>query len=191
MNFLISLLLTSRILTLFTGTVTDKSSAYFSPPEIVLTARDVRMNCAINNAYPDELKKLAETGTPIYLYVFAELKWNGDVSVSKTFVESRLYYDLGAKRYLVTKSGIADTSLSSGLDSAITAAAVFKGIPLFQLSAIQQNEVYQIEIYAVLGKTRVEALENKEIDLMYYWNYKRPVIRTEKLSGKQFFMNEK
>ena len=35
----------------------------------------------------------------------------------------------------------------------------------------------------VLGRTRVEALDNKEIDCMYYWNYKRPGFTTSAIRG--------
>jgi hypothetical protein len=38
---------------------------------------------------------------------------------------------------------------------------------------------------AILGKVRVEALDNKEIDCMYYWNYKRPGLTIKPISGKQ------
>lgn len=35
---------------------------------------EVRLSCSLINAYPEELKRLAGTGTPVVMYLFVELK---------------------------------------------------------------------------------------------------------------------
>jgi hypothetical protein len=188
MELLISILLSTRLLTFFTGSI-PVNQAYFSEPRIYLTSTEVRMTCVLNNAWPEELKKLIETGTPIVQYLFVELKdKKTGATVKKTFQESTLTYDLIGKYYCVRKNNDPDTICFAALDTAAMRSNMFSGLKIFSLENIQEDRNYFITIYAVLGKTRVEALNNKTIDLMYYWDYKRPSIRTEVFTGKQILI---
>lgn len=192
MNFIIGLLAAARSLTFLTNLIgAPAAPAHFTQPELRVAAREVRMSLALENAYPGELRKLAGTGTAITLYVYVELLENKKKEpVNITVVESRLWYDLINKEYRVTRNFAPDTLVFTAPDSALAAAARFENFAVFGLNKIQKREKYSLNIYAVLGKTRVEALEGHSIDLMYYWDFKRPSARTEPYAGNLFFAKQ-
>jgi hypothetical protein len=97
-------------------------------------------------------------------------------------------YDVIERCYRVSRYPARDTVVFDNLDSAVAASAAMVGVPLFSLEKINPGEYYTIVTYAVLGKTLVEALHDKQIDLMYYWDYKRPSFRTEKIKGAQLLV---
>jgi hypothetical protein len=190
MNFIISIIFAVKSVLLFTGAVApDKSAAFFDQPQIILTENEVKMTCSLHNAFPEELKKLAATGTEITLYLFVEVN-STEGLVSQTVVENKLRYDLIHKKFSMTKNA-GDTASFSTLDSALAQACGFSRLSILPLSKVDRNGSYTIISYAVLGKALVEALENHSIDLMYYWNYKRPTIRTERIRGAEFFAYKK
>jgi hypothetical protein len=75
----------------------------------------------------------------------------------------------------------------ANIDTAIAEASMFYEVPVITPERIHADQEYWLNVYAILGKTRIEALGNKEIDLMYYWDYKRPSIKTEAFTGDQLF----
>jgi hypothetical protein len=186
MEFIISLLMGTRLLTLFGGGLGNDEAPFFMPPQIVITAGEVRLNCALANAFPKELKKLAQTATPVVVYLFIEIQ-NGDrrQPAKKITVESRLVYDMIGHAYCVTGSRSLDTLRFALLDSAIAASMSFKDVPLLSKKEVRSDLAYTVTAQAVLGKVRVEALDNQEIDCMYYWDYKRPSLKTEEIAGEQ------
>ncbi|OGJ84895.1 MAG: hypothetical protein A2487_07270 [Candidatus Raymondbacteria bacterium RifOxyC12_full_50_8] len=188
MSFIISIVFAVKSILLFTGAVAqDKSAAYFDQPQIIVVGEEVKMSCGLHNAFPDELKKLAATGTEIPLYFFIEIKTSpSQGTLHQTIIEHTLRYDLIAKQYWVVRKPAMDTLGFASADSAIAQACTFPRFSAFPLSIIDKDKMYTITSYAVLGKAMVEALENHSIDLMYYWNYKRPTIKTEKIPGGQF-----
>jgi hypothetical protein len=186
MEIIISLLMGTRLLTLLGGGVGhDAAAVAFLPPQLIIAHDEIRLNCRIVNAFPEELKKLIATATPVVMYLFIEVDENGE-SVKKVTVESKLVYDMIAKSFAVTQSLTGDTMRTGSLDSAITASSDFKSIPLIVRSNIKPDGRYSVTAFAVLGKTVVEALNNKEIDCMYFWDFKRPSFKTEKIKGAQF-----
>ena len=67
----------------------------------------------------------------------------------------------------------------------------FRHVPVAPLGLIHEHKSYHISTHAVLGKAKVEALQKRDIDLMYYWEFKRPSMRTEKFTGRQFLQSGK
>jgi len=63
-------------------------------------------------------------------------------------------------------------------------AAAFDDIPVCTAGVIDTSSSYYFVAYAILGKTTVAALNNRQIDCMYYWNYKRPMIKTGLVPGR-------
>jgi hypothetical protein len=160
--------------------------------QVLLTRDDVRVRCTVANAYSGELRKLAQSGTPILLYVFAEARQvRKDSLVSNAVAENKLELDLVAKQYRVTRSAGQDTVVSPNLDSALAATARCSGLAVLPKEKVQPATSYYFVVWAVLGKTRVEALANKEIDLMYFWRYNRPTLKTEPFKGEQFLASTK
>ena len=192
MNFIIGLLAAARGLTFLTNLIgAPATPVHFTQPELRVAAREVRMSLALENAYPDELKKLAGTGTVVPLYVYVELlEGKKKAPVNTAVIESRVWYDLINREYRVTKNFTPDTMVFQAPDSALAAAARFENFAVFNLDKIQKREKYSLNIYAVLGKARVEALEGHHMDLMYYWDFKRPSARTEPYAGNMFFMKQ-
>lgn len=189
MEILISIIMGTRLLTLFGGGLGhDAASVSFLPPRILIAHEEVRLSCSLINAYPEELKNLAKTATPVVIYLFVELKESEKSQpVKKVTIESRLQYDLIAKVYSVIRSTGPDTVRSASLDSAIRYSCTFENIPIVRRDEIASNTDYSLSSYAVLGKTKIEALHDKEVDLMYYWDFKRPNFKTESIHGEEFF----
>jgi hypothetical protein len=111
--------------------------------------------------------------------------------VKKVTVENRMVYDMIAGRFSVTRSAASDTLIFSEIDSALNAAARFPDIPVIIKKEIRQESSYIFTAQAIVGKARVEALDNKEIDCMYYWNYKRPTLRTSEIKGEELLKGGK
>jgi hypothetical protein len=153
----------------------------------LVTRSDVQVCCALTNAYSADLRKLAQSGTPLYLYIFSEARQvRKDSLVASAGAENRVEFDLVAKQYRVTRSARKDTVVQSGLDSALGVSVQFEGVQALPKEKVQPAESYYFVVWAVLGKARVEAFGGKEIDLMYFWNYTRPTLTTEAFKGEQF-----
>jgi len=132
--------------------------------------QQVLVSCRLVNAYPKPLRDLAATATPVLLYATVEFR---DVSERDPLVthveESVLTYDLVGKTYTVTRSRGSEPLHIAGIDSAMAAATDFRDVPWCRLHRSPPTIPTSWWVYAVLGKTRVEALGDKEVDLMYYW----------------------
>jgi hypothetical protein len=187
MNFLISILVAARSLTFVTSFLGDPgTNTRFLDPVLVIKGQEVMLSCFLENAYSEDLRKIASTGTAVPLYIYVNLKEeNGDRVLRQKVIETQLRYDLIGKRYLVTQSVSDDTLFFAGLDSAAVASCRIKDCPVFRAEGLSRDESYIVEMYAVLGKVTVAALSGNEVDLMYYWDFKRPLLRTEPLPGTQ------
>jgi hypothetical protein len=187
MDILIGILLGTRLFTFLTGGLSPGDvQAYLSPPQIIISQSGISVQCQVVNAYPKQLKELAKTSTPVYLYLYIELREGKDnKTVSQHTEESVLVYDIINRRYCVKQSSVPDTVRIANIDSALAEASMFYEVPVITPDRISAGQEYWLNVYAILGKTRIEALDNKEIDLMYYWDYKRPSIKTEAFAGKQ------
>lgn len=186
MSFLLSILVAARSLTFFTNFIgAPDTPARFLDPVLTVKGQEVLVSCLLENAYSEELKKIASTGTVVPLYLYIELK-SGKTGrlIQQKIVETNLQYDIIRAFYRVTQN--QDTLSFSSLDSAAKAACTVSECPAFSVAVLSKEEEYVIEMYAVLGKVNVAALKDNEVDLMYYWDFKRPLIRTEAISGAQF-----
>jgi hypothetical protein len=186
MEFIIGLIVAVKSLVFMGGYIApDKAQVKITSVQVVITRQDVMVSCDVANAFTADLKKLAQSGTPILLYVFAEARQvQKDSLVGNTAAEKRLEYDLVAKQYRVTGRG--DTLAFTSLDSALAACAGFARLAVLPKDKINPDKSYYFIMWAVLGKAKVEALANREIDLMYFWNYQRPSLRTDPFKGGQF-----
>jgi hypothetical protein len=187
MDLIIGLIVAVKSLVFMGGYISpDKIPAAISGMQVHVTHQDIRVSCVVAHAFARDLKKLAQSGTPILLYVFTQVKQaDNDSLVTATVVENSLVYDLARKKYFM-KQNIAGDTLSFGdIDSALAAASSFVMMPVMTKEKAGPDKSYYFIMWAVLGKTRVEALGNKDIDLMYFWNYKRPTLRTDPFLGAQ------
>jgi hypothetical protein len=185
MSFLIGLIMTAKGVLFFSGSLGGSQSlAELSAPRIILSGNEIKVNCAVTNALPQDLKRLAESGTQILIYLTLDLRDATDrTSVNRAIVENSLRYDLINKRYIVVSSVDNDTLEYTAPDSALASFTRFLKVPVAATKKISADHTYYIEMFSMLGKVRVEAVGNKEIDLMYFWNFKRPSVRTEKMEG--------
>lgn len=193
MGFLIGLILAAKGLVFFSGNLSgEQSRAAITPPKIILGADLVRVSCSLQDAFSNDLKKLAESGTEILLYINLDLKDAGTrKNIRSVMAENSLVYNLVSKQFCVSQNRGADTLKYAALDSALSALGRFKEIPLISTSQIRPERSYYVEMFSVLGKVKVPALQNKEIDLMYFWSFKRPTARTEMIPGNQFLKVKK
>ncbi len=187
MDFITSLLVAVKSLVFMGGYIApDNVPVRIADPQIAVTRTEVRMRCTVANAYSTELRKLAQSGTPIVMYLFTEARRvRKDSVVGSAAVESRLEYDLVSRRYRVIKSVGRDTIASFAIDSAVSAACEFDGLVVLSKDAVKPDASYYFTVWAILGKSSVEVLGGKEIDLMYFWSYRRPTLKTEPIKGDQ------
>lgn len=184
MDIIISLLMGTRLLTLFGGGLGSEPAPVFLEPKIIIAAEEVRLTCLLANAFPPELKNLAQTATPVVIYLVVSVSESDTRRmVKKITAENRMVYDMITRRYCVFKSVTRDTVWLGTIDSAVTASVTFAEIPILSRRDIRKESSYVFAAQAILGKTRVEALDNKAIDCMYYWNYKRPTFSTSAIRG--------
>jgi hypothetical protein len=184
MDLIISLLMGTRLLTLFGGGLGSEAAPVFLEPKIIVAAEEIRLTCMLKNAFPLELRNLAQTATPVVIYVVVTVSESDTRrAIKKVTVESRMVYDMITRRYCVTKNSARDTVWRGTIDSAVAESAAFIEIPVISRKEIRKKPSYVFAAQAILGKTRVEALDNKEIDCMYYWNYKRPAFTTRAIGG--------
>lgn len=188
MELILGLLVAVKSLVFMGGYVSpDRQQVRLSNLQVMVTSQSVAVDCAIANAYTKDLKKLAESGTPILLYLFIEARLlANDSLVATSGAENLLLYDLVKKRFYVKRSSEKDTMAFSALDSALSYSSAFLNVRVLAKEEISAQESYYFIVGGVLGKARVEALANNTIDLMYFWNYKRPTIKTEPFKGVQF-----
>jgi hypothetical protein len=187
-EFLLGLFIAVKSLVYVGGWIApDKVPPRIADMQVAVTLKDVKVSCSVVNAYPQEMKRLALSGTPVLLYVFTEARQvEKDSLVATVAAENRIEYDLVDKRCRLVRSASGDTLIFSSLDSALTASTAFGRVAVLSKMQIRADRSYYFIMWAVLGKTRVEALGNREIDLMYFWNYKRPTLRTDPFKGEQF-----
>jgi hypothetical protein len=187
MDLIIGLIVAVKSLVFMGGYISpDKIPATISDMRIHVTQLDIRVSCTVSHAFARDLRKLAQSGTPILLYVFTQVKQaDNDSLVTTTVVENRLVYDLARKKYFMKQNIVNDTLSFADPDSALAAASTFAMIPVLAKDRTVPDKSYYFITWAVLGKTRVEALGNKDIDLMYFWDYKRPTLRTDPFRGTQ------
>jgi hypothetical protein len=185
MNFILALLAAAKSIGMAAGIVTaGKSDVIIVQPRIIIAPREIRLSCVLSNAWPADLKKLARTGTDIILYLIIETRRNpGNTVVGRVTVERRLQYDAVARSYIVISNPPADTADFGALDSALIASVTFDNVPAMPKASLDAGAEYSFVIYGVLGTTKVEALDNSGIDLMYFWNYRRPMAETERFRG--------
>jgi hypothetical protein len=184
MDLIISFLMGTRLLMLFGGGLGSEAAPVFLEPKIIITAEEIRLTCMLTNAFPLELKNLAQTATPIVIYLVVMVSESDTKrTIKKVTVESRMVYDMITRRYCIIKRIARDTVCLGTIDSAVAAAVTFSDIPVISRQEIKKELSYIFTAQAILGKTRVEALDNKEIDCMYYWNYKRPTFTTRAIRG--------
>jgi len=150
----------------------------------MVTDRDVRLSGEVRNAFTRDLRKLAATGAEIPLYLYVEVRQpRVDKPLRTAVAGNSLTYDLIDKKYRVVGSAGSDTLWFGTLDSAVTRACAFGDIEVIPLTEVRADGQYYFSVYGVLGKARVEALQGNTIDLMQYWDYKRPGVRTEAYAG--------
>ena len=193
MSFLIALLAAAKGLTLITGLLAGNQSAVSVTPEkIIVAGQQVFVTVRVDNAFPPELRKLAATGTAITLYVFIELHEERERKpAASAIAESRLVFDIIENTYTVTGTPRPGERLHSSPDSAIADACLFENIPVAPVSAIRADRSYRFTLNGILGKTRVEALDNNEINLIFFWNYRRPSARTEPVAGNDLLKRKR
>lgn len=186
MSFLISLLTIARSLTfvthLFGGGDGDIG---FAQPVFLVSGNEVRLHCLVQNALPQELKPLAATGGTVPLYIYVSVRRENDKALVRSMlIENRLLLDLKASRFRVARSCVPETLTFASLDSAAKSFATVTQCPVLNLKECEAGQRYYFEAYAILGEMKVAALNDSKVDLMYYWNFKRPSFRTEPLALK-------
>ena len=187
MDLIIGLIVAVKSLVFMGGYISpDKIPATISGMQVLVTQQDIKVSCFVAHAFARDLRKLSQSGTPILLYIFTQVKQaDNDSLVSTMVVENSLVYDLARKKYFMKQNIAADTLSFANTDSALAAASTLAMVPVLTKDKVNADKSYYFIMWAVLGSARVEALGNKDIDLMYFWDYKRPTLRTEPFRGTQ------
>jgi|SRR3989339_532459 len=188
MNFIFSLLLAARSLTFVTTLLgNNENGIRFSEPLFLIHQESVALHCLLQDGMTPELRDIVRSGIVVPLYFYIDLKKEGDGQpLTRTFIEHRLKFDLLKQQFAVFGNCPPETTFFSSMDSACSAFCTLNDCRIVMLSDLSDNGRYSIELFAVLGRTPVRALDNKDVDLMYYWDFKRPFIRTDPLLGRSF-----
>ena len=185
MDFLTGLLIAVKSLVFMGGYVNaSTSNPTFTQIALTTTQSDISVSCQLSTLFPDDLAKLAQAGATITLYLTSELRIRQtDSLVASKQTRHILTYDLVTNFYRIEKSYAPLHDSIVVADSAFKYMGAFLNIPLLNRTGIEEEKSYYISMYAVLGKTSLVAMNNRTIDLMYFWRYKRPFLKTAPFPG--------
>ncbi len=185
MDFLAGLLIAVKSLVFVGGYVsTDKSTPTFTSVEIITKTSQIAFSCELEHAFSSELAKLSVSGTTIPINLFAELRCKeNDSLLIRVIVKHSILFDLSSRSFTLQKSYTTREDTTTVIDTALRHASTFIQIPLINRNQISAQRSYYISIYAILGKATMEAMNNNIIDLMFFWRYKRPFVRTQAFPG--------
>jgi hypothetical protein len=152
---------------------------------ILVGTETIRIHCQVSRAFPDELRELIRSGTPVPLYLSASLHPDqGSEPQRSVLLRRTIAYDITTERCILINEPARDTSRFDQLDSALSVAARFDSVIVAGTNELLPEARYSIRASAFLGKTSIEALQNKAIDLMYFWNFNRPGAQTQSYSAR-------
>jgi hypothetical protein len=186
MNYLIALLTAAKALTVTFGFVTPGAHEHrrLHIEHLMIHRQEIRIDCRIHRAFPAQLRELVRSGTPIPLYLSVEMIDEHQATPVRSILLRRtIVYDVVADSVFVIHAPRNDTAAFAHIDSALSRAATFQDVFVAHTHDITENHHYHLHLYTYLGKTSIEALKNKAIDLMYFWDFKRPAIKTESYTG--------
>ncbi|MBL8027473.1 MAG: DUF4390 domain-containing protein [Fibrobacteres bacterium] len=185
MSAIIGILMAVRSLTIMAGFATgDSSKVTFNQPQISVSKSSVTVNASLKNAVTDDMRKMALAGTAIPLFVVVTLN-SGSTKIPLAESKSMniLLFDPLKGEFHVQRESAAEKSYKS-IDEAFSDFVSFNNMHVCSLSVFSKEQSYVFKLQALLGTAKVDALGGNTFDFMYYWDYKRPSIRTEPISGQ-------
>lgn len=186
MSAIIGILMAVRSLTIMAGFASsDSSKVTFNQPQISVSESAIQINASLNNAVTDDMRKMAIAGTAIPLFIVITLDSDGKEPVAESKSMNLLLYDPLKSEFTIQRQSAPGKSFKS-IDEALYDFVRFSNVYICSLSVIRKEKSYILNLQALLGKAKVDALGGNSFDFMYYWDYKRPSIRTEPVSGQLF-----
>jgi hypothetical protein len=152
---------------------------------------NISLSVSLKNGIDEEMRKMIAAGTPIPLFLLIDLEDTEQNTIVTNIKHMNLlqYNPVNYEYSIFNQSGLK--KYFTDIDSAIKAFAQFRDVHICSLSIINKESQYVIKIQSLLGTTKIDALGGNDFDLMYYWDYKRPSLKTEPVSGKLFMYRRK
>jgi hypothetical protein len=167
MDLLVSLLATKAIAVLIGVTallIGKKGDVVITPPAVRTVSDTIFITTELKNAFPKKLEEIILSGTPVTVRLsISSGKQRGEVTHCVT-------YDLSKKNFLVVKT--PDSLTVEDIDAAKRLMSRFEDIKI----VLPGREV-TIILRATLDPAKIEALENKEFELMCFWDYQAPSLK--------------
>lgn len=133
----------------------------------------------LENCYTDDLDKILMSGQPVTLQFSADLydKAQTRPIMSKQF-HHRLRYNPLEKRYQMYLSETGATEYFTTIQDVHKNFSAIDGLKIVTPSDIEKNHRYFIRLSAHLEPITFIG-QDSDLDLMLFWNNKRPVVSTE------------
>lgn len=157
----------------------------FDAPTLVRRNDTLYLETTLHHAFNRELGQFLASGSNIAIAYTVTLHrsdahGNEDVSNPLSFFHSALY-DPIRRHYRVYHSETHGASDSIGMVTTLTGARASLtqlAVPLVVLDETTDGMRFAARIEAALNTIRLEAMDNRELDLNTFWNYRYPRAET-------------
>jgi hypothetical protein len=151
----------------------------FSTPALVCVRDTVRLETILTRGFNKQLDQILESGSLVAVGYTATLTCRepGTTSEAKSEFFHSAIYDPKDRSYGVYRSEFAGTqdSLLGGLTMRQAKDLLARvSLPLVAANLLPENCELSCRIEAALNTIELEALENRELDLNVFWNYRYP-----------------
>ncbi len=186
MTFLLGLLAAKGLGALVGGIILLATPApRFDAPVLVQRSDTLYLETTLRHAFNRELDQFLASGSNIAVAYTVTLhrsdaRGNEDVSDPFSFFHSALYDPIEG-HYRVYQSELHDTRDSLGTVATLAdarAGLTHLVVPLVVLNKSTADVRFAARIEAALNTIRLEAMDNRELDLNTFWNYRYPRART-------------
>lgn len=141
-----------------------KGDVMLTKPDIKIISDTIFINTALKNSFSEGLEKIILSGTPVSmrLIILAD-NFMGEVV-------HNIKYDLIKKTFTVTRS--QDSVVVKDIGTAKRLANEFNNLKI-----LYRGREVSIIIKARLAPVKIEAIGDKEFELMYFWDYHSPTLK--------------
>jgi hypothetical protein len=141
-----------------------KNDVVITPPAIRTISDTIFVSTELRNAFPKKLEEIILSGTPVTLRLAISAgNQRGEVTHC-------VKYDLSKKNFLIINP--PDSSIAKDMDAAKRLMSRFNNMRI-----VHPGKEVTIILRATLDRAKIEALENKEFELMCFWDYQAPSLK--------------
>jgi hypothetical protein len=158
----------------------------FTDVQFKVVGNSLYLSTTLENCYTEELDKVISSGQPVVVRFEAEL-FNDKVKkpvLKQEFFRS-VRYNLLDKQYEVYLSEKDTRLLLQDIDRVHQNLTTLKEVKIIDSSNLKGGQQYYIRLTAALDNITFVGGES-ELDLMLFWNNRRPAINTSRFNSTIF-----